>query len=106
MSRWTNGPSGLRCRDTELQRDGEPVSLRALAQLYKSRSAEWDWLRAQGYERPRMGGSRGAESTRETVAVLVRLSPEDAATLRALAAGGDGGVSGWISRQIRKSTDL
>ena len=77
--------------------DGEPISLRKLAQLYTSRSPIWDWLRAQGYERPRVGGKSGTSST---VQRLIRLSPEDSALLDDLAKRNDDAISRVVSRAL------
>jgi len=54
----------------------QPAPLRILARHYPARSETWRWLRAQGVERPRVGGST-READRSRGQVLLRL-PEDA----------------------------
>jgi hypothetical protein len=83
----------------QVQRDGEDVTLRRLARDYPARSSQWDWLREHGVARPRVGGPGGAES-RRTVAVQLRLAPEAAEALAALAAEEGVHVSGLVARWV------
>ena len=76
------------------------MTLRRLARDYPARSAEWDWLREQGLARPRVGGPGGAES-RRTVSVQLRLAPEAAEALAALAAAEGVPVAGLVARWVR-----
>jgi hypothetical protein len=78
-------------------------SLQQLRATAPASSSLWEWLKANGIKRPSPSGPSGADANRTTVAVYVRLPPEDAESLKAIAANMGIGVGQLISQWVRRA---